>query len=141
VAHRDLKPENVMVDGASLKLMDFGMARPDMVATLASGGLVIGTPAYLAPEQFEGGEVGPACDQYALGVMAFEMLMGELPFKGPSLVRYMVQHTAQVPPVLSRPDVPETLVRAVDRMLAKSAAERFASVDEVLEVMRAVQAS
>jgi eukaryotic-like serine/threonine-protein kinase len=107
VIHRDLKPSNVFLckqrDGSRfVKVIDFGIAKLGVIGSTPStrASLMIGTPSYMAPEQARGGSVSPALDLYAVGVMAFEMLTGQLPFVGDSVVAVLMQHAEA--PILRR---------------------------------------
>jgi serine/threonine-protein kinase len=133
VLHRDMKPENMLfgADGV-LKVTDFGIARVlgenDTLAT--RGGELLGTPAYMAPEQAAGSELGPATDVYAVGVMLYELLSGKLPFSedgGPFAI--VMRHLNEEPVPLARvaPTVPAPLVAVVDRALERDPADRFGS--------------
>lgn len=140
VIHRDLKPGNVfLVENAegvrSLKLLDFGIAK--VVASQPSDALtrvgsLLGTPEYMAPEQIRGEQVSPATDLYSVGVIAFQMLTGRLPFRGEQMSVLLAQVEAK-PPALSSlaPDVPKVLESIVMRLLAKSPAKRYASAEAV----------
>lgn len=135
VIHRDLKPSNVMLllaaDGAeSIKLLDFGLAKlnePDEEQALTQTGTLMGTPAYMSPEQCRSAcSVTDRSDVYSLGVLLYELLIGERPFVGASDFAVIYQHlTAPPPDPRARvPDLPEGLARLVLRMLAKAPAER-----------------
>ena len=138
VVHRDLKPENIMFkrsdDGAIVKVVDFGLAKvtdPAAVAgkpQLTSAGDLFGTPAYMAPEFFEGEEVGARADVYSIGVITYEMLMGTPPFQG-TVQTIMSGHLFKDPPAIrdSRPLTPPGVDRAIRIALRKRAAERFGS--------------
>ncbi len=137
IVHRDLKPENLLVaaDGR-VKIADFGVARAyNKAATRAvvtSTGTTIGTPAYMAPEQALGGELTPATDLYSLGVVAWEVLAGQVPFEEtdtPVAVLYRHVHEP-VPSVRTvAPDVDEGIASWLERMLAKRPEDRFQSAD------------
>lgn len=135
VIHRDLKPQNMilMPDGL-VKLLDFGISRMTTLSDLTQTGTSLGSPEYMAPELFATSAYDPRSDLYALGVIVFELLTGELPFKGDSLaVLFHQHHTAPVPAMSRyRGDVPEWLQHLAERMLAKNSYERYQSADEVL---------
>jgi serine/threonine protein kinase len=140
VIHRDLKPANVVIarrgdGGAIVKVLDFGLAKivgARGTAALTAQGSVFGTPEYLAPERCteEGDPDDPRGDLYSLGVMAFELLVGEVPFRG-KLVQVLAAHIGEAPPAPSRAarreDIPPALDEVVLRCLAKLPAERYAS--------------
>lgn len=141
VVHRDLKPENLLVaaDGR-VKIADFGVARAYNAAAtrefVTTSGTTIGTPAYMAPEQALGDQLTSATDLYSLGIVAWEMLTGTVPFEQtdtPVSVLYRQVHEP-VPPVQSiDPEVDDRLARWLDRMLAKAPQERFQSADSSWE--------
>ncbi|SEM34716.1 serine/threonine protein kinase [Stigmatella aurantiaca] len=146
VVHRDLKPGNVfLVEGAagarSLKLLDFGIAKvasTPAANALTVHGLLLGTPEYMSPEQVRGGEVEPTSDLYAVGVMAFEMLTGQVPFGGEQ-VRVLFAQVEDAPPSLSSlvPGIPPALERMVSRLLAKAPFQRYPSADAVRQELKA----
>jgi tetratricopeptide (TPR) repeat protein len=142
VVHRDLKPSNLFLVGGkldALKLIDFGVARVltgDDDETM--GGTVVGTPAYMAPEQVRGGLIGPRTDVYGLGAVVFRCLAGCAPFHGTHGLAVMAKVLLEAPPSLRelRPDVPPALDALVARMLAKSPLERPESGEAVVEELR-----
>ncbi|WP_434383666.1 protein kinase domain-containing protein [Melittangium boletus] len=104
IIHRDLKPENVLLTrstrGEQARLLDFGIARlvePDKNGNLSQVGLVVGTPEYLSPEQAVGAPVDPRSDVYSFGVLAYRVLSGQLPFRGPGPTQYVAQHASASP--------------------------------------------
>jgi serine/threonine protein kinase len=141
VVHRDVKPNNIMIasDG-SARLLDFGLARGvgiDM-ASLTRTGMVMGTPAYMSPEQFEGVDVDERSDLYSLGVVMFEMLTGRLVFTGRTPMAVALLHRSEPPPLLRalRPDLPAWLERAILRCLEKDPSRRFAAASELAAELR-----
>jgi len=146
VVHRDLKPENLLVtaDGR-VKIADFGVARAyaDAVTrqVVTAVGTTIGTPAYMAPEQALGREVGPAADLYSLGIVAWELLIGRPPFEEkdtPVAVLYRHVHEP-IPPLRSvAPDVDPRIEEWLQQMLAKDPDERYASAEAAWEALEDV---
>lgn len=136
VLHRDIKPENLLftADG-QLKVSDFGMAKVmGGERTLATAeGVVLGTPAYMAPEQAEGATVGPQSDVYACGTILYEMLCGQLPFaSSATAVAMLVARVKDEAPALANraPAVPAPVAEVAQRALARSVADRYKSVED-----------
>ncbi|MGI8550253.1 MAG: protein kinase domain-containing protein [Dehalococcoidia bacterium] len=127
LVHRDLKPANVMVSEAgAVTLMDFGIARTlEEEMPLTQTGQVVGTVAYMAPEQISGGAIGPATDIYALGLLAYELFAGRPPFTG-STTSVMLKQLQETPPPLAelRPGLPAVVYEAVAEALAKAPGQR-----------------
>jgi len=147
IVHRDLKPDNVvLVERAGqkdfVKVLDFGIAKrttaPDEgESRLTQQGMVVGTPPYMSPEQFAGRSVDARSDIYSLGVMAYEMLTGKLPFKANTAWEWAAQHLTSPPiPIESLAEgrrVPPSMREAIRRALAKSPEERFQTVRSFME--------
>ena len=133
VVHRDIKPENILLSAGEAVVADFGIARAVAAAggaRLTETGISIGTPAYMSPEQTLGqGELDGRSDVYSLGCVVYEMLAGSPPFGGATAQQVMARHALDpVPPLRTiRPDLPESVARAVHRALAKTPADRFPS--------------
>ena len=122
VVHRDLKPDNVMLADDRVVLTDFGIARiADGHREAAKTGSIIGTPAYMAPEQLDGGAVDGRTDIYALGTMLYELLLGVLPFSGDTPMAMAAQRLISEPPDPRRidPNLPEPLSRLLQEALAR----------------------
>lgn len=138
IIHRDLKPSNVLVDRAgTVRLADFGLATSiNSTNGLTKTGEVIGTPSYMAPEQFTG-KCDPLSDLYSFGILAFELLVGAPPFKAESAVGLMQQHLSEPLPVeqLRRAAVPEWFITLCERCCAKTLSERPASARAALAII------
>ncbi len=147
VVHRDLKPDNVMIgEDGHVFVLDFGLAKlvesggGTAPGTLTGQGAWLGTPGYMAPEQWSADGAGPASDRYALGVMAFELLSGKLPFQATSLPQMMEQHfRAKVPALTARGAAAAhaSLDPVLSRAMAKAPGERYATAAELVEALRA----
>jgi serine/threonine protein kinase len=138
IVHRDLKPENVMIDAqGNVKVMDFGIARSMEALTLVTGSLV-GTPAYMAPEQAAGKSVDYRADIYALGLMLYEMFAGEQPFRADNAVALALKHMQEPPrpPREIEPSLPEPMERAILKCLEKNPERRFQQVAELEAALR-----
>ncbi|MEA2645312.1 MAG: eukaryotic-like serine/threonine-protein kinase, partial [Chloroflexota bacterium] len=141
VLHRDIKPSNVLLtrDGQPM-LNDFGLARMmETEVRITQSPTVMGTPQYMAPEQCEGGDVGPAADIYSFGVMAYEMLTGQVPFSAPTPAAVlMAQIRDPLPPPRSiNPALAEGIESALLKALAKNPADRYRSASGFLEALEA----
>ena len=144
IVHRDVKPDNVLIADRHVFLADFGVARALAQhaegVTITGTGMLIGTPAYMAPEQVAGGAVDHRADIYALGAMAYELLTGAPPFKGPSQ-DVVTAHLTRPPDPLARhrPDVPAALSDLVMRCLEKQPDRRWQHADDLLPVLDELQ--
>jgi serine/threonine-protein kinase PpkA len=133
LCHRDLKPANVMMrpDGR-IVLIDFGLAK-HLGTSHTNVGEIRGSPYYISPEQAEGAEVDQRSDIYSLGIMFYEMLTGQRPFKGTSVIGIIQSHRNDPIPVL--PEAFSRFQRLIDGMLAKEPAERFPTVASAVAEM------
>ncbi|MDP9373193.1 MAG: protein kinase, partial [Chloroflexota bacterium] len=141
IIHRDVKPQNILVrarDGA-IKLTDFGVARAFDGTDLTTSGIALGTAHYMAPEQGSGGPIGPATDLYAVGVVLYELLSGQLPFRGSNQMQIMLQHLHDPPPPLAgvAVGVPPALERVIMKAMAKEPPLRFRSAEEMRAALAA----
>jgi serine/threonine-protein kinase len=139
VIHRDIKPGNIMFDERGLVyLVDFGIAKlARATLALTSDSMIMGTPAYMSPEQWTGAELTPASDQYAFGILAYNLLTGQQPFDAVTPYALMHKHLMESPPPPQnvRPDLPLTLNPVLERALAKDAGSRFTSVTAFVEAL------
>ncbi|WP_329175454.1 protein kinase [Streptomyces decoyicus] len=140
IVHRDIKPANVMLTGTGrVKVVDFGIAKAlSEVATRLTGtGVAVGTPAYLAPEQINGGGTDHRTDLYAVGCLLYELLTGRPPYTGDSPFSVMHQHLAAepVPPSRLRPELPPAMDALIARALHKDREGRFASASTMHQAL------
>ena len=147
IIHRDVKPGNLMIiggeptstnDGMVVKLADFGIARAAEQTRLTQVGSVVGTAAYLSPEQARGEEATPASDVYALGVVAYQLLTGRLPFEGASLAEMAVRREKERPlsPTAYDRDIPDALSATVLRSIENERDRRYQDAAALSEALR-----
>lgn len=132
VFHRDIKTSNIMFDehGTSY-VVDFGIAKLAHATTdLTDASMTMGTPSYMAPEQWKGGEISQATDQYSLGIVTYSMLTGHLPFEGETVFELMQKHINESPTPLSiyRDDLPDDIREVIFKSLSKEQSDRYESV-------------
>jgi serine/threonine protein kinase len=148
VIHRDIKPENIMVlrSEQQIKLLDFGIARlgeaGSTTSRLTQAGMMMGTPAYMAPEQIEGAEVTERTDIYALGIVFYEMLCGVAPFRAPTPAAVLMKHLREIatPPRKLRKEIPVALERIITQAMEKQPERRQANAQEVAVALRSARA-
>lgn len=145
IVHRDIKPGNIMVLGSdrTVKVTDFGIAHMDDGDSQRTQiGAVLGTPQYMSPEQTRGERLDGRSDLFSAGVVLYQMVAGERPFRGDSLLAVATKIATETPPPLTqaRPEAPASLRRVIDRCLAKVPAQRFASGKEMADALLKVLA-
>ena len=148
IIHRDLKPGNIVVAGdGRLRVLDFGLAKlvepesgheSETIAPLTSAGVILGTPAYMAPEQAVGESIDHRADLFSLGVVLYEMVSGARPFQGANHAAIVhALHTFDPPPLSSlHPGVPPALDQVVNRLLAKQPADRYPNAEALIADLR-----
>jgi serine/threonine-protein kinase len=140
VVHRDIKPGNIMVlKNGQVKITDFGIARVTSGSkTQTAAGIVLGTPSYMSPEQVAGKPIDGRSDIFSLGVLLYELLTGERPFKGESIMTLLNQiATQQYPsPKQYNPKIPDFLVKVIEKALTKDLGKRFQKASEMAAVLK-----
>jgi serine/threonine-protein kinase len=142
IVHRDIKPANIRIDDEGrARLMDFGIARISS-SSLTRTGVMVGTPAYMAPEQIVGGETVPASDLFSVGTVLYELLTGSKPFQGESIQSVMYQIVSHDPPPLNsaKLGLPPILDTIANRALAKDVENRYSSALEMANALTEVRA-
>jgi len=137
--HRDIKPANIVISpSGAVKILDFGLAIEDGQNRFTTVGYAMGTPAYMAPEAFTLGVCDAHSDQYSLGILCYEMLTGQVPFRG-EMMEVAKAHVKQPvpPPTRLRPDLPSDWEEAVLRMLRKAPGERFDNLQQAADRFQA----
>lgn len=140
VVHRDFKPANVLLTpSADIKISDFGIAKLAQSSLHTQLNTVLGTPSYMSPEQASGEETDHRTDIYALGVVFYQLLAGELPFKG-DMKSIIAQHLTKQVPSLSEhnKDIPPEIDHIIQKMLAKNPADRYQSMAEIISQLESV---
>lgn len=140
IIHRDIKPANIKVTPAGVvKIMDLGLALPREAKRVTADGMIIGTPAYLSPEQAQGLTLDYRTDLYSLGVVLFEMSTGQLPFQSDDIPALLMQHVRQQPPMPRSivPDLPMGLETVILKALEKNPSRRFQSGEAMAAALRA----
>ncbi len=138
VIHRDLKPENILIDRQNhVRIMDFGLARSFEAPHVTRTGMLLGTPDYMSPEQARGEHADARSDVFAAGLIFYELLTGDLPFKADSMVDRLLQRTRERarPPELVDPAIPKRLSEIVMGCLEMDAESRYQSASEILRAL------
>ncbi|HEX7360717.1 MAG TPA: protein kinase [Bryobacteraceae bacterium] len=140
IVHRDLKPGNIMLTRHGLKVLDFGLAKMLSETGVTDTKAVLGTPAYMAPEQVQGREPSAPTDLFALGLVLYEMAVGKLPFPGASLGQILSSGSQSVvfPPSKESPNLPDELNEVIVKLLEKDPARRPQSASEVARTLSAL---
>jgi alpha-tubulin suppressor-like RCC1 family protein/serine/threonine protein kinase len=135
VVHRDIKPSNIMLQGTTVKITDFGIAKLTHMEQVTSTGLAMGTPNYMSPEQIQGNPVDGRSDQFSLAVVAYEMVTGDKPFRGESLASLVHQIVYADRPRAGAavPDLPAAVDEVLQRGLARSSHDRYANCTEFVQ--------
>ncbi|HXG87491.1 MAG TPA: protein kinase [Vicinamibacterales bacterium] len=148
IVHRDIKPENILLHEGHAIVADFGIGKALAAAavgdaTVTQMGVMVGTPAYLSPEQAAGDTLDGRSDLFALGCVLYEMLAGELAFSGPTVQAIIAKRLTESPPAVTdrRSDVPAAIAAAVARLLTRDPQARFATGAEVVAVLRSTPIS
>ncbi|MGB9773713.1 MAG: protein kinase domain-containing protein [Bacteroidota bacterium] len=144
VLHRDVKPSNILISRkGNVKLTDFGLASIASTSSLTTEGTLLGTPAYMSPEQARGEPLDSRTDLFSLGVTAYEMLSGIKIFGGDSYAACLHKIQTLVPPALTelREDVPSSISDLIAKLIAKKKEERYSSAEEVLAELLQIQSA
>ncbi len=142
VVHRDLKPQNIMIDNdGNVKIMDFGIARSLFSKGVTMTGVMVGTPDYMSPEQAEASDVDLRTDIYALGIIMYEMVTGQVPFKGETPLSTAIKHREEIPrdPCELNAQVSDDLCAVILRCLEKKKENRYSSAASLLKDLTSIE--
>jgi eukaryotic-like serine/threonine-protein kinase len=142
IVHRDIKPENIMVDAKNrVKVMDFGLAKLKSDKNITKAGSTVGTVAYMSPEQIQGQDVDHRSDIFSFGVVLYELLTGNTPFRGEheAAMVYSIVNEEHTPPETYVPDIPAELIHLLNTTLEKDPEDRYHSVTEIIRELRRVK--
>ena len=143
IVHRDIKPENILLQGGHALVADFGIARAAAAGgKLTETGMAVGTPHYMSPEQALGGEVDGRSDQYSLGCVLYELLIGQPPFDGPNAMAVLARHSLEQVPSMQvvRNAIPDAVEDVTFRALEKTPADRFPTMKDFAEALGEAEA-
>ena len=145
IIHRDIKPENILLQGGHALVADFGIAKAVEAASgqkLTETGMAVGTPHYMSPEQSLGGDMDGRSDEYSLGCVLYEVLVGQPPFDGPNAMAVLARHSLEQVPSMQvvRNSIPDAVEDATFRALEKTPADRYPSMKEFAEALGEAEA-
>ncbi|MCL4546832.1 MAG: serine/threonine protein kinase [Deltaproteobacteria bacterium] len=135
IIHRDVKPSNIMIEDGTVKILDFGIAKQELSATVTKTGLFMGSPHYVSPEQIEGHDIDYRTDIYSFGVVLYEMIEGKVPFSADTPWAIIRAHLDKKVPEITK-DIPGYLKEVVIKCLSKRKEDRFKSANEIISVIK-----
>ena len=135
IIHRDIKPSNIMIEDGIVKILDFGIAKQELSATVTKTGLFMGSPHYVSPEQIEGHDIDYRSDIYSFGVVLYEMIEGKVPFSADTPWGIIRAHLDKNAPEITK-DAPIYLKEVVIKCLSKTKENRFKSANEIISVIK-----
>jgi len=136
IVHRDIKPSNIMIENGIVKILDFGIAKQELSATVTKTGLFMGSPHYVSPEQIEGHDIDYRSDLYSFGIVLYEMIEGKVPFSADTPWGIIRAHLDKHIPEITK-DTPSYLKEVVIKCLSKRKEDRFKSANEIILVIYA----